>query len=399
MTFVRFQQLARMFLPATFLWASILWASIWLPRAAFAVPSNLKITGTVLNRSTGRPSRGDEVILYRVDRSMHEEERAKSDARGAFQFTSPGGEHARYLLAVSHQKVAYHTPILSGTDPVAISVYDTAPALSGIEEDSHTLFFAMQNSPAKTLTVTEFFVVSNRSTPPRTLAANHGFEFALPRAAVLDAVAVQPPGTLPSRLQASSRGHARYVIAYPLRPGVTKIRATYHLPYSGKASITPVPLHAVTTIALMIPSSLRLLLNPASAFAYRGEQNGLTQYTASNVRPGAALGFVLSGTGNDANFENSERAALASLHDTLRELQTPSGAGAAPLAQGVPLAPTSRLPWQTAHRLTMRWLTTRPGWLACIALALFAGLTWAAARAFRKPRIISTSATEGARCE
>jgi len=249
------------------------------------------IVGTVVDRSTGQPSAGDEVVLYRVDQTMHEEARAKSDNQGQFRFNTQAD--ARYLIAAVHQAVSYHTAVVTGTAAVEVSVYDAAAALNEVREESDTMFFETE---ADTLRVTEFYVLNNQSNPPRTLSTNNTFDFALPRQAVLDSVAVQPPKTLPVRISASRRGLGRhYGVAYPLRPGVSRIRVVYHLPYSGKAFLAPALSRPVAAMALMVPESMLMESKIPGAFSFRGKHDGLAVYVATNLRPGASLSFGLSG--------------------------------------------------------------------------------------------------------
>jgi hypothetical protein len=258
---------------------------------AFAQGST--ITGRVTNGTTGQVSPGDEVILFRVDGSMHEEGRARTDARGIFRFEDQ--DRARYLVAVSHQKVSYHTRVMSGTDTFEVVVYDAVPKLEEIRQASDTVFFETRSD---TLTVTEFFVLSNQSSPTRTLSADNTFDFALPRRAVLDSVAIQPPGTLPLRTRVWPCGQEdRYRVAYPIRPGVTKIRVVYHVPYFGTTSVKLTVLHPVAVMALMVPKSMNMANGSSSAFRYNGEQDGLSVYVTNNLQPGASPSLILSGTG------------------------------------------------------------------------------------------------------
>ncbi|MBZ5663093.1 MAG: hypothetical protein LAO30_00675 [Acidobacteriia bacterium] len=255
------------------------------------------IAGTVMNLSSNKPSSGDQVILYRVDQTMHEVARAKSDAQGAFQFERPAG--SRYLVAVFHQNVSYHTPLLAGSEPITVSVYNAVPRLAVVHEASNTLFPRLEGPR---LNITEFFEVSNPSNPPRTLSAP--FSFQLPKGSVLDSAAVQPPGTLPFLLGASACGpRDQYCIAYPIRPGSTKIRVLYHLPYDGQVSITKPVLHSVEQVALIVPEALRFEAIAPSIFWNRGEQNGLSTYVAASLHSGQSLTFSLSPAGHAAGTE------------------------------------------------------------------------------------------------
>jgi len=262
-------------------------AILWLPFVATAAT----VTGKVINRTKGLPSPGDSVAIYRVDRSMHLEGRTTSDVRGEFRFEFPAD--ARYIVATYHQTVPYHTRLMSGQDPVEVSVYDAASDCRQLSEQSDTLFLEGEGSSLK---VTEFFVLSNSSN--RTLVGTDTFDSALPRSAVLDSVAVQAPNTLPVSVSAARRGPGnRYGIANPLRPGLTKVRSVYHLPYSGQAPLTVTPLMSVSTMAVMVPVSMKMTSATPGALAYRGEQNRFAMYVASGLRPGRPVAFRISGTG------------------------------------------------------------------------------------------------------
>jgi hypothetical protein len=176
-----------------------------------------------------------------------------------------------------------------------ISVFATTTSDPGVHEDSDTLFF---ESSGAALTVTEFVAISNHSSPPRTLAGGSTFDFALPKNAVLDSVAVQPPSTLPHKTVVFPNGAAgRYRIAYPIRPGTTKIRVLYHLPYSGSISIAPAVLRPVGILAVKVPPSMQLSTRTESALEYEGEDNSLSVYVARDLCPGRSCAFTLAGVG------------------------------------------------------------------------------------------------------
>lgn len=279
-------------------------AAVFLALLSSAAAST--ITGRVINRTTNKPSAGDRVILYRVGRSMHEEQHGISDSRGMFRFE--GLARAQYLVAAFHHGVAYHTGLTNGIAPLDISVFDAAARLRDIHEDSDTLFF---ESDGATLAVTEFFVVANHSNPPRTLTGTSTFDFAIPNHALLDSVAVQPPSTLPHSTSVfPQRAAGRYGIAYPIRPGITKIRVLYRVPYSGSTSIAPVLLRPVGTMAVKVPATMRVNTGQPNFFEYRGEENGLSVYTAKDLRPGRIPAFSLSGIGHLREVNNAKPPVL-----------------------------------------------------------------------------------------
>ena len=251
-----------------------------------SVSSASTITGTVTNLSRNKPSPGDDVVLYRVDKSMHEVMRAKTDARGTFQFEAPGV--SRYLVAAIHEKVSYHTPLLSGSVPATVVVYDAVTPLAAVHESSTTLFAAREDQRLK---ITQFFVVSNTSAPPRTLISS--FTFQLPPGAVLDSAAVQPPDTLPFSVAVwACGGRRQYCVASPIRPGETKIRVIYHLGFHGVVPITLTLPHSVKQVLVKIPESLQLQAN-GQAIRNEGHQNGLSVYSINGLQRGRPVSFQL----------------------------------------------------------------------------------------------------------
>ncbi|HEY3620221.1 MAG TPA: carboxypeptidase regulatory-like domain-containing protein, partial [Candidatus Sulfotelmatobacter sp.] len=45
------------------------------------------LTGTVRNSTTGKPSAGDEVVIFKLSQGMEESGRTKTNAEGQFSFT------------------------------------------------------------------------------------------------------------------------------------------------------------------------------------------------------------------------------------------------------------------------------------------------------------------------
>ena len=256
------------------------------------------IAGKVMNRSGNQPSGGDVVVLYRVDPVMREAARTQSQGDGTFHFENR--EAFRYLLAAFHQGVSYHTKTLSGAASVEISVYDASALPKQLREESDTLFLQPDDDVLK---VTEFFVLANSSNPPRTVSAKRTFDFVVPPGAILDSTAVQPPETLPLLTKVSACGPPRqYCIAYPMRPGITKIRAVYHLPYSGSVSMAATLLRPVGELALMVPDSIRLDARN-EIFHKRAMRGGFSAYLASHMPSGKSLRFRLSASNRPVDLE------------------------------------------------------------------------------------------------
>ena len=277
------------------------------------------ITGTVVNLSRHKPSSGDDVVLYRLDKSMHEVIRAKTDVHGAFRFEGPTG--AQYLVAAIHDKISYHTSLLMGSGPTRVFVYDAVSRLAAVHESTSRLYPEVQGSWLK---VTQYFVMSNLSVPKRTL--NPPISFELPKSAVLDSAAVQPPGTLPFVIKATACGGLdRYCIASPIRPGETRVRVIYHLGFHAGDAITLPLSHPINQVLVKVPESLYMQSNAQAGFRDLGAQNGLSTYSADCPHLCQTVSFALSTSTSKAFGANGEMTAVRSafeFHDANYEMRS-----------------------------------------------------------------------------
>jgi hypothetical protein len=270
----------------------------WLMLGCVSLAST--ITGTVTNLSRHKPSCGDDVVLYRVDKSMHEVMRANTDLHGRFQLEGPTG--AQYLVAVIHDRISYHTALLMGSEPATVIVYDAVSRLAAVLESSSTLYPVRDG---RWLKITQFFVVSNVSVPARTLTTPFSFE--LPKGAMLDSAAVEPPGTLPFRVKVSACGELdQYCVPSPIRPGVTRIRVIYHFDFPREISVAlPLP-RSVNQVLVKIPESLHLQANGQATFRNDGQRNGLSTYSVDGLHQRRTISFSLSPVTPEATDANRE---------------------------------------------------------------------------------------------
>ena len=79
------------------------------PVAALAAST---ITGTVTNRTTGRPSAGDVVTLIQLAQGMQESTHTTTDARGHYSLDVP--DAGLHLVRVTHDKANYFGPAPAG---------------------------------------------------------------------------------------------------------------------------------------------------------------------------------------------------------------------------------------------------------------------------------------------
>jgi len=252
------------------------------------------ITGTVKNVTRGKPSAGDDVVLIKLQGSMQESARTKTDASGHFKLQTDSA--GPYLVRVIHDQVNYHQPAPPGTTNVDVDVYDDGATEKDLSATVYDI--AMQAQPS-TLQVQEVYAVSNTSKPPRTfMNADQTFKLVLPPNAQLDDSLVSGPGGMPIKSAPVPSGKpGEYAFVYPIRPGQTTFTVLYPLPYSGKFTFTPQPQSRFQHFAVDIPKAMQL--KPAGdRFQTMPEKDGVISALMTDAKPGDNLKFEVAGTGD-----------------------------------------------------------------------------------------------------
>jgi hypothetical protein len=267
-----------------------------LALTSFAAAQN--ITGAVTNGTTGKPSVGDEVTLLSLSQGMQEVASTKSDATGQFSFAAPADSNAPHMVRATHDGVNYFPqggPLMPGATTAQLTVYDSAKKVDGL---SQTVEVDRYQSDGKQLEGIALYAIRNQSQPPRTLTdEKRTFEIVLPEGAEVDSAQAKGPGGQPIGIElspASQKNH--YAFSYPLRPGETQFQVSYHLPYSGEATLSPKPLAAVQHFVVMTPKSMKFAAKDPQRFQSMADAQSDVM-VATNVKPGEELGFRIAGTG------------------------------------------------------------------------------------------------------
>jgi hypothetical protein len=204
--------------------------------SSFAAAQTL--SGTVEDSTTGQPSAGDEVVLFKLGQRLGESGRTQTDAAGLFHFRLEDLP-AAHLLRVIHQGVSYHRIAPPGAASVAIEVYDVAKQVDGVKVFADIM---RVRSTEGQIVVTREFAVQNASNPPRTQMSERNLEFYVPdhaRVIADSATATIETGIPLKSAPLPENEKNRYSFLFPLRPGLTRFAVTYQLPYSGSASLDP----------------------------------------------------------------------------------------------------------------------------------------------------------------
>ena len=254
------------------------------------------ISGVVTNKTTGKPAANDDVVLLRLAQGMQESARTKTDARGKYTIDIP--EAGLHLVRVTHDKANYFKPVQPGVaGPVDVDVYTAAAKVNGVVGEADVIRLQTDES-GKSLKIVENFFVRNDSSPPMTQFSDKPFEFYLPAGAVVMGSAALSPGGMPVQAAPVPLGDANhYAFIFPIRPGETRFQVTYTLPYSGSLQLSPKPVMATDTIAVMMPKSMTFKGGPSTSYSPVTEETTAQTYVARSVQPSQPLGFTISGTG------------------------------------------------------------------------------------------------------
>jgi hypothetical protein len=265
------------------------------------------LTGTVKNSTTGTPSAGDDVVMFKLGQGMEEAGRTKTDAKGQFSFKLDDAQ-APHLVRAIHQDVTYHRMAPPGTTSVDVEVFDVAKKVDGIEVVADIM--RIQAAQGQ-IAITREFGVQNTSKPPRTQMNERNLEFYVPDGAhVIDesATATTENGNPLKSAPVPEGEKNRYSFIFPLRPGLTRFEVTYQLPYSGSANIDPKSIYPLQHFVVMTPKAMQFAAATSSAgfklINYPNEPDAAVE-VASNTTPGQKLAFKLSGEGTLAGQQES----------------------------------------------------------------------------------------------
>ena len=257
------------------------------------------LTGKVKNSTSGKPSAGDEVIVFKLGHGMEESGRAKTDAAGQFSFRLDDPQSPHLVRAI-HQGMTYHRVAVPGTTSVAIEVCDVATRVEGIQVVADIM--RIQTTQGDIL-VTRDFGVRNTSNPPRTQMNERNLEFYVPDGAHIigDSATATSENSNPLKsAPVPEREKNRYSFIFPLRPGFTHFEVAYQLPYSGSVNLDPKSIDPLQNFVVILPKVLQFHAAAGSTdfklMNYPNHPDASVQ-VATNTRGKQNLAFSISGEG------------------------------------------------------------------------------------------------------
>lgn len=275
---------------------------------AGAVAQAATVTGTVTDRTTGKPAAGDAVVLVEPMTGMSEVGRTTTDAQGRYSLNLPGNNP--YLIRVTHQGAEYFIPAPQSGGTGDIPVYDVAAKVEGVTIAEHVTGIEADNGQLRAV---ERYEVHNASSPPRTQWSKRSFEVILPADAVLGDASAQRPGagSLPTTVRLDPDGpKGHYSIDFPIQPDEggkgTLFQVQYQLPYSsGSYSFHSLVTLPAETVWVVLPKSMTFTGGSGSGFASSPQDPTVQTFLTRDVASGKAVEFSVSGTGSFGREEQT----------------------------------------------------------------------------------------------
>jgi len=252
------------------------------------------VTGTVINRTTGRPVPNTDVDLLSPTQGMALLASVKSDAQGQFTATHDSIGAGPVLIRVTYQGVGFNSFLPPGRPQVDVEVFDVTKDPKSINPASHVIIFQPRDGK---LIGAEEYNIKNDSKPPMAYFRTEGnFQFAIPDKAALQNVTATGALGMDVPQASIDKGKGLYAIAYAFHPGETNIRLSYELPYSGNAATVKLAaLYPGMRILLVAPPGVTLAGDGVSA---AGQEQGMNVFIHDALAAKAALTVSIAGVGS-----------------------------------------------------------------------------------------------------
>jgi hypothetical protein len=249
------------------------------------------LSGTVINRTTGKPEPNVTLDLLSPTAGMTEVATATSDAQGRFSVTKDAIGTAPILIRATFHDVSFNTFAPPGRPEVEVEVYDTTKDPKSISVPSHVIIFEPQDNK---LVGAEEYSVQNTSQPPAAFFRTDGnFEFAIPENAAIGQVSTTSSTGMAVNQASIDKGKGRFAIAYPFRPGQTNVRLSYELPYTNNSGALKLPTtYPGAKLLVVVPPGVTVA---GAGLVAAGEEQGMMVFTHDPLPAKGILSVSLSG--------------------------------------------------------------------------------------------------------
>ncbi len=249
------------------------------------------LSGTVINRTTGKPEPSVALDLLSPTQGMTELATATSDAQGHFSVTKDSIGMAPVLIRATFHDVGFNTFSPPGSPNVEVEVYDISKDPKSIAVGSHVIIFEPQDNK---VVGAEEYTVQNTANPPAAYFGTEGnFDFAIPENATLGQVSTTTTMGMAVNQASIDKGKGKYAIAFAFRPGQTNVRLSYELPYTNHVATLKLPTtYPGAKMLVVVPPGVTVTGDGLTA---AGQEQGMLVYTHEPLPAKGILTVSLSG--------------------------------------------------------------------------------------------------------
>jgi hypothetical protein len=199
-----------------------------------SLPAFAAVSGTVINRSTGKPQAGATVGYNKLGGNGIELlDQAKSDAQGNFTINQTPDGQTPFLLRTVYEGVSYNHMLPPGapTTGITVDVYNTSKEPGEAKVTKHMILFEPSNGQ---MTVNETYIIENPGKEAWNDSDQGALRFFLPAGAGGKAqVQATAPQGMPIGAGVLKTGKPDiFGVDFPIKPGETRIDVTYVTPYA-----------------------------------------------------------------------------------------------------------------------------------------------------------------------
>ncbi|HKW96188.1 MAG TPA: carboxypeptidase-like regulatory domain-containing protein [Bryobacteraceae bacterium] len=233
--------------------------TFWAIALLSAATAFAAVDGTVTNRTTGKPQPGATVTLYKLGQQngLESIESVKSDAQGHFRINQD--LQGPRLLQTAYDGVTYNHMLPPGaaSTGVQLEVYNSSKQPGDAKVAQHMVLVEPVRGQ---LVVSEAYIFRNEGQTTYFDLANGTLRFYLPPAAngAVQVNATAPQG-MPIR-QAADKTTTRnvYKVAFPIKPGETRIDLGYTLPFTDGGTFEGKVLYTGGPTRLVAPNGVTI---------------------------------------------------------------------------------------------------------------------------------------------
>jgi len=263
------------------------------------------LSGTVINRTTGKPTPNVDLTFLSPTQGMADLGSAKSDSQGRFSITKDAIGTAPVLVRATYHDVSFNTFAPPGRPEVEVEIFDISKDPKTIKINSHIIIFQPQGEK---LIGAEEYAVDNSSQPPAAYFRSEGnFDFAIPENGNLGQVTTTTSMGMSVNQASIDKGKGRFSIAFPFRPGQTNVRLSYELPYPNNSASLKLPAtYSGMKMLVVVPPGVTIT---GEGLTSAGQEQGMMVYTHDPLPAKGTLAVSLSGVGAPPAADQGEQGA------------------------------------------------------------------------------------------